>query len=146
MKFTILFILSLFFFCSCLTSRKINYSFESSNVADSIISTLKKYENIYQRPYQQTKWFVLLRQPNERFELIISEKLGDAKSPINILIKKSNRYLLVDKLKIPILFESDLISSEMRDAKVGYVNWGGYYFEILKENYYYKVVKTAVLF
>ncbi|HRP37754.1 MAG TPA: hypothetical protein PLS50_08160 [Candidatus Dojkabacteria bacterium] len=125
---------------------KVIYSFDSSDVTDSIILYLKKQEEVHQSPYQKVKWVALLRETAGVFELIITEKFGGTKSPINELLKKGNRFILVDNLKIPLFFESDILSLEMRKANVGSVNWGGYYFKIIKENFKYKVVETGVLF
>jgi len=146
MKLAIFLILVSILFCSCLTSEKINYSFNSRSVDDTVIQFLKNHEKIHQAPYQQTKWFALLRESDGGFELILSERFGDKEHPNNRLIRKTSRSLLIDNLRIPVLFESDILSSEMRKEKVGAINWGGYYFKIEKVEYQYKVVQTAILF
>ena len=146
MKLAIFLILVSILFCSCLTSKKINYSFNSSSVDDTVIEFLRNREKIHHAPYKQIKWFALVKESDRGFELTLNEQFGDKTYPFNRLIKKTSRFLLVGDLKIPILFESDILSSEMRKEKVGYVNWGGYYFKIEKVDYEYKVVQTAILF
>ena len=132
--------------CSCQASNKIIYSFESPDVTDTVILFLKKQEGVHQSSYKNVKWVALLRETTGMFELIITEEFGGKRSPINQLLKKANRFIIIDNLKIPLFFESDILSSEMRKANVGTVNWGGYYFKITKENFTYKVIETGVLF
>ena len=131
---------------SCQTSNKVIYSFDSPDVTDSIDFFLKKHAAVHQSRYQNVKWVALLRETSGMFELIITEKFGGNKSPINQILKKTNRFILIDNLKVPLFFESDILSQEMRKANAGYVNWGGYYFKIVKENFNYKVLETGVLF
>ena len=139
-------IVAAFFAYSCSISKNINYSFKSESVVDSIVQILQRHEINRSESYRKTNWFALMRETDGAFEVIINERFGDDKTPFNRLIKKTNRFLLVAELRIPVLFETDLISSEFQKFPIGYVNWGGYYFKIVKENSEYKVVQTSVLF
>ncbi len=130
----------------CSTSRKIIYSFESKNVSDSIVFTLKKNAPLFDKEYQKIKWFALLKQDLNDYSLTLEEATS---SPLfSKIVKKTNRFIYVnDKLLIPVIFESDMLSFDMRKLlNGGTVNFGGFYFYIKKDNEGYRVVKTGVLF
>jgi hypothetical protein len=103
-------ILVLILLLSCQASKKIIYSFDSPDVTDSIVSVLKKQEGIHKSPYQNVTWVALLRETTGSFELIITEKFGGNGSPLNRLLKKGNRIILVGNLRIPLFFESDILN------------------------------------
>ena len=128
----------------CSNSKRIIYKFESENVTDSIVTVLKKHEIVRQKSYHKLKWYALIREEAGTYDVIINEQFGEKDSPVNKLIKKSNRYIVISSLRIPLVFETDLLSVELN--KYGAVNWGGYYFQIVKENGKYSVKKTSVLF
>ena len=117
------------------------------NVTDSITVNLKKQERLRQLPHEKIKWFALIKENGSGYDVIINEHFGNRNSPINQLIKKSSRHFLVKRnFQIPVLFESDMLSTDIQKQNIGSINWGGYYFKIEKINGDYSVTETAIFF
>ncbi|MDF2381368.1 hypothetical protein JMG10_07830 [Nostoc ellipsosporum NOK] len=63
-------------------------------------------------------------------------------------VKKTNRFINVgNQLHIPVIFDIDFLSDDIKKITRGYVNFGGYYFKVIKsESGEYRVSETGVLF
>ena len=133
---------------SCSTSKKLQYNFESQNIVDSVTAGLQKYQNNHGGDFLKVKWFALVRNTNDGFEIIINENTGKENFPFKSLIKKTNRFINVgNQLNIPVIFDIDFISDDFKKITRGTVNFGGYFFKIIKdETGQYRVSETGVLF
>lgn len=143
---TYLSVISLLF--GCVASKKIQYDFESQNIVDSVTAGLQKYQNDHGGDFLKVKWFALVRNTNDGFEIIINENTGKENFPFKSLIKKTNRFINVgNQLTIPVIFDIDFISDDFKKITRGTVNFGGYFFKIIKdETGQYRVSETGVLF
>jgi len=148
MKGLILFFTAATLMGACRTSKPLHYNFESQSVVDSITTTLQKHQHAHGVNYLQTKWFALARNVPDGFEIIINENLGGKNFPFNGLLNRTNRVMIInDQLRIPVIFDIDFVSDEFKRVTTGTVNFGGYYFKIVKgDGGIYKVSETAVLF
>lgn len=131
---------------SCKSSRMI-YSFESQTINDSLNNYFDNKKE-YKSPDAQKKWFVLMRYNPAYYEIIVNNYFDMKKeNPIRKIAQSTNRYIeLSNGIKVPVIFESDILSYEMRSNNVGGFNIGGYYLKIVKENGEYSVKETAILF
>lgn len=133
---------------SCGTTKKIQYNFESQNIVDSVTAGLRKYQNNHGGDFQKVKWFALVRNTNDGFEIIINENTGKENFPFKSLVKKTNRFIDVgNQLHIPVIFDIDFLSDDFKKITKGIVNFGGYYFKVIKsESGEYRVSESGVLF
>lgn len=146
MKYLLILFSGMIILIGCGTSKKLQYDFESQSLTDSIIGTLKKYQNNHGSDYSKIKWFALARNTSDGFELIINENTEKENFPFKVLLKKTNRFIKIDNLFIPVIFDIDFLSTDFKKIITGTVNFGGYYFEIKKDNGEYRVSETAILF
>lgn len=130
---------------SCKGPRVI-YSFESQAINDTLNNYFDDKE--YKSPNAQKKWFVLMRYNPAYYEIIVNNYFYmKRENPIRKIAQSTNRYIeLSNGIKVPVIFESDILSYEMRSSNVGGFNIGGYYLKIVKENGEYSIKETAILF
>ena len=135
---------------SSLKAQKIIYNFgEGSDVLDSLKSAITaqmKWNNVTLA--EKLPLCIMMGERNG----IISMTLGlyPIKSPNGImeLVKSSDRCIAINgNLKVPIIFETDLLSLQIRKEKIEYIDFGGYFIEASKNSEgNWKVSKTAILF
>ena len=134
----------------CSNTKHITYSFNSDVVTDSIVALLRDNEPKHGKPIDKLKWFCLIREirDSDGYELIVNEVVDNNNSPLNIAIKRSNRYLRIGNvLKIPIVFDTDILSINFNALGLRSMNIGGYYFRVVRASKGdYRVEETAVLF
>ncbi len=132
---------------SCGTSKHLQYNFESRAITDSVTANLKKYQHLHGGDYDKVKWFALVRNTEDGFDVIINENTGKEDFLFKSLLKKTNRFITFgNNLRIPVIFDIDFLSDDFKKITRGSVNFGGYYFRIVKQDGEYKVAETGVLY
>jgi hypothetical protein len=127
-------------------TQNISYSFQPC-VNDSLLNGVKHYSNLYKKSTSELKLYVLLVPEGDGYGLYMQEYSALPESGYLDLIKASNRRLKVSKsITLPILFQSDILSNQIKKDKIAALPLTGYYLKITTEKYKQKVTQVSILF
>lgn len=131
-----------------IAAQSIEYSFgKGSDVVDSLKHAIEWYKKAYnQSDITKLELFLGIDYCDGQINLSLSQFSGKGKE-MKSLIKKSDRYLKVsNKVKLPIVFQTDILATEIKE-KIIFINMNGFYIKIEKdEKYVWRVVQMNQTF
>ncbi len=144
-RFSLL-ILSFAILIKCFAQNNITYSFETC-VTDSLLNGVKFYGTKYKRPLDKLKLYVLILSEDDGYGIYLQEYSHLPNRGLLELIKASNRKLFVsNKIGLPVLFQSDILSEQIKKDKISALPLRGYYIRVTNINYDQKVTQVSILF
>lgn len=126
--------------------QPITYTFEQP-ATDSLQSGINWFEKMYHKPIKSLKVYAIVVERDGSIEIYLQEY-----SPVHLpgllgIIKASNRRIKIKQgLYIPVVFPSDVHSTQLQQDKIAILPYSGYYVKIVYERLKLKNVETRLLF
>jgi len=114
--FLIVLILS---FSSCLAHKKIYYAYDI-NVNNSLLNGIKEVKKFYPKNPNEIYALVSFTPLEGRTDIVLNN-YSNMTNEIKYLIGKTNRFLFIDSLKIPVLFHIDNQSIVIKKSNIAHL-------------------------
>lgn len=125
----------------CSPSKKIIYNVMELPVLD----TIAKLPKTGKQTLADNNWIGLIKPTPTGFELVLNNNIQKV-HPFMKLAKKTNRFIRIKNMMVPLIFAADLYSAELQAIKIVDFNFGGYWFDIVQKDGKYLIKEFNVVF
>ena len=93
------------------------------------------YEKLYNKGHEDLKIYALVETNFNSYGVYLLEYSAGMPSGVREVIKNTRRKLKIkDDIVLPVLFQTDILSNQIRNDKIAHLPYAGYYIEVILEN------------